>query len=610
MSAGSGPAPFSAVERLLSVGRAFLPRPTPSGLIFGCDLSGVAGVFELAGPRSFPRRLIAGSERVLPVAHTRHGLLVRFDRSGDETWRLALLGPDGRLRILTPDGSSHRGASVAPGGDSVGIVTNRSGDAQWAIADLHLGTGELSTWPIEPGQWSWLAWRPDGAAAVLARRRHSLLNEAYVMSRDGARHPLLPQSRLVASVAWTADHLVAVTDLGDDFLRLVEVEPDPPYRVRRVLHRSDGDVYAMAADPGGRRVLFAVNEGPGDGLFVADLATGGVRRLPMPTGLLYDDGATEGPDHIAWDADGNSVFVSWESATQPAEIIQVWPSGATAPVRWTDAGSGLPSGLVEPEPVSYPAFDGLRIPALHYRLPGRPRPTVVYFHGGPEGQSRAGLNPAVAVWTMAGYDVLAPNIRGSTGYGHRYASLDDRELRPDSVRDACAAAHWLRACDGTAALVAAGRSYGGFLTLAVLVEEPDLWSAGVDIVGISDWHSFFRGTNPARRALRIVEYGDPDGAEARLLADLSPLHRADRITAPLFIVHGRHDARVPVREAEMIHAAVPHSELLILEDEGHSISKRANLVRAYHGAVAFVNRRLGPPTHSSLTRDDPPEPGS
>jgi dipeptidyl aminopeptidase/acylaminoacyl peptidase len=141
-------------------------------------------------------------------------------------------------------------------------------------------------------------------------------------------------------------------------------------------------------------------------------------------------------------------------------------------------------------------------------------------------------------------------------------------------------------------LIAMGGSYGGFMTLAVLVEDPTLWDAGIDMVGIADWHSFFRNTSGWRRSMRVAEYGEPEGPDGAFLAEFSPLRQADRITAHLLVIHGRNDPRVPVSEAEQIHHAVPRSELLIFDDEGHGIARHGNRARAYGRALAFVRERL------------------
>jgi dipeptidyl aminopeptidase/acylaminoacyl peptidase len=140
-----------------------------------------------------------------------------------------------------------------------------------------------------------------------------------------------------------------------------------------------------------------------------------------------------------------------------------------------------------------------------------------------------------------------------------------------------------------------GRSYGGFMVLAAVTTYPDLWAAGVDVVGIADFETFLANTGPWRRRTRAVEYGDPE-RDATVLREISPIHRADRITAPMLVIHGRNDPRVPVGEAEQIAARLRalgrDVELIIHEDEGHQTTKLANKITAYGAMTRFLAQRL------------------
>jgi len=160
------------------------------------------------------------------------------------------------------------------------------------------------------------------------------------------------------------------------------------------------------------------------------------------------------------------------------------------------------------------------------------------------------------------------------------------------VRDGVEAGRWLRREGFATHLIAMGSSYGGFMTLAVLVDDPELWDSAIDVVGVTDFLSFFKNTSGWRRAIRAAEYGDPEGPDSEFLAEFSPLRRAHQIKAPLLIIHGRNDARVPVSEAHQIHEAASDSELLILDDEGHGIMKHGNRVRAFGRALEFARERL------------------
>jgi dipeptidyl aminopeptidase/acylaminoacyl peptidase len=198
-----------------------------------------------------------------------------------------------------------------------------------------------------------------------------------------------------------------------------------------------------------------------------------------------------------------------------------------------------------------------------------------------------------------GYAVFAPNVRGSTGYGKAYTHLDDVYLRMDSVKDLAHAAYWLRD-RGHEMIAVMGGSYGGFMVLAALTEYPELWTAGVDIVGIANMVTFLENTGSYRRALREQEYGSLVG-DREFLEAISPIYKAERIRAPLMVIHGRNDPRVPVGEAEQIVEKVRKNggsvEYLVYEDEGHGLAKLKNRLDAYPKIAAFLDEYL---VHTSL----------
>jgi dipeptidyl aminopeptidase/acylaminoacyl peptidase len=342
-------------------------------------------------------------------------------------------------------------------------------------------------------------------------------------------------------------------------------------------------------DHAGQRAVVVVNRGVYDEIRIVDLANGETSdRAGWKNGVVLFDLSGPQSYHMNWSQDGRSVFASWEYPAHPAEIYE-WPSDR----RWTQINEDDDyRNLVEPIEISYRSFDGLEINSLYYQKDTKPRPAVVFFHGGPEGQSRGNFIPIIHLLTGIGVNVLLPNVRGSTGYGFHFQSLDDKTLRWDAVKDGCEAARYLKQTGTVTKTAAMGGSYGGFMTLAVLVEDPDLWDAGVDTVGIANWHTFFKNMPPWRGVMRKREYGDPDGAESEFLRQISPIHAADRITAPLLIIHGRNDPRVPLAESEQIAEKAPNAEIMVFDDEGHGIVKLANQVTANNRILAFLQERL------------------
>jgi dipeptidyl aminopeptidase/acylaminoacyl peptidase len=263
------------------------------------------------------------------------------------------------------------------------------------------------------------------------------------------------------------------------------------------------------------------------------------------------------------------------------------------------AASSAAAELTEPELHRFRSFDGESIPVFLFEPPARegPPPVVFVIHGGPEAQLRPIWQPLSQYFVSHGLAVAAPNIRGSTGYGKRYQHLDDVERRLDSVND-LAALHDALAdagrIEGDRAVLYGG-SYGGYMVLAGLAFQPERWAAGIELVGISSLVTFLENTAEWRRKFREREYGSLE-RDREFLLEASPLTRVDQIRAPLFVIHGANDPRVPVGEARQIHRSLTERgircELLIYEDEGHGLKKLPNKLDAYPRAAAFLDEVL------------------
>jgi dipeptidyl aminopeptidase/acylaminoacyl peptidase len=263
--------------------------------------------------------------------------------------------------------------------------------------------------------------------------------------------------------------------------------------------------------------------------------------------------------------------------------------------------------FIEPELIEYPTFDEVdgerrMIPAFVYRPEGPgPHPVIISIHGGPEGQYRPSFSSTYQLWMhRVGAAVIAPNVRGSSGYGRTYVMLDNGRLREHSVRDIGALLDWIATqpdLDETRVAVFGG-SYGGYMVLASAVHYSDRLAAAVDIVGISNFVTFLENTQAYRRDLRRPEYGDErDPAMREFLEGISPNNHADKIQLPLFVAQGQNDPRVPVTESEQIVAAVRANgrEVWYLNalNEGHGFRKKENRDLFSQVVVMFFQRHLG-----------------
>jgi dipeptidyl aminopeptidase/acylaminoacyl peptidase len=300
--------------------------------------------------------------------------------------------------------------------------------------------------------------------------------------------------------------------------------------------------------------------------------------------------------------DGRQLVYGFSSSLVPGDVWW-YDTVAGRTRRLTVSPSDVdPATFVAGDLVRCGSFDGLQVPAFVFRPAtargGRRHPVVVIVHGGPESQWRPSFSPLVQYLVARGYAVVAPNVRGSTGYGRHYEHLDDVEKRLDSVADLAAVHDWIAATDDLdpARCALYGGSYGGYMVLSGLVHQPDRWAAAVDVVGIASLVSFLEHTSAWRRSWREREYGSL-ATDRDLLEHLSPLTHVDRLRVPLLIIHGRNDPRVPLGEAEQIHEVARgkglRSDLLVYDDEGHGLAKLPNRLDAYARVAAFLDEVIG-----------------
>ena len=249
----------------------------------------------------------------------------------------------------------------------------------------------------------------------------------------------------------------------------------------------------------------------------------------------------------------------------------------------------------------YESFDGREIPAFVFRPRGPgPHPVLVSIHGGPEGQFRPAFSYSTQFYVNElGIAVVAPNVRGSAGYGRTWLSLDNGTLREDSVRDIGALLDWIAARPELDAerVAVSGGSYGGYMVLASMVHFGERLKAGVERVGISNFVTFLTNTQDYRRDLRRAEYGDERDPEMRaFLEGISPLNHVDRMTRPMLISQGLNDPRVPASESEQIVAALRARDVpvwyVLARDEGHGFRKKFNRDYQLAATALFLTRYL------------------
>jgi len=296
----------------------------------------------------------------------------------------------------------------------------------------------------------------------------------------------------------------------------------------------------------------------------------------------------------------SKIVMTYNDPTRTTDIwVWDWVTQQKKQVTFSSYAGIDRTMFKEPKLIKYKSFDGLEIPAFIY-LPadykGGPIPFIMDMHGGPEGQFRPTFNRHFQYLMLHGFGILAPNVRGSSGYGREYLAMDNYKNRMKSVKDMKAGADWLIAQGYTkqGMIGIKGGSYGGYMTMAAITEYPGFFSAAINSVGIVNFVSFLEKTSPYRRYLREAEYGPLTDKE--FLKSISPINKADLIETPLMVVHGENDPRVPVEEARQIIDAIKRKggvvKPLIFKDEGHGIGKLSNRLIFYRDMVDFFDKYL------------------
>jgi len=302
----------------------------------------------------------------------------------------------------------------------------------------------------------------------------------------------------------------------------------------------------------------------------------------------------------AFASDGRSLVLAVESSAEPPHVLR-YPLPPGQPVRLAPVlpPPWPPDAPTRPELHRCRARDGLELSGWLYRPAGAlgAVPTLLWLHAGPEAQERPTFNPLHQAVLSCGVAVFAPNVRGSSGFGRHFVDADVGSRRFAAIDDVADLVGYLvdAGLADPAAIGCAGRSYGGYLTVAAMVNHPELFRVGIDVCGITDFETFFAHTEPWIAATAVSRYGDPR-RNAELLRELSPIHHIGKLSAPLLVVHGGQDTNVPLVEAEQLVAALRDRGgspgYLVLPDEGHEILNATNRAIFVREVVQWLTRHL------------------
>jgi dipeptidyl aminopeptidase/acylaminoacyl peptidase len=404
----------------------------------------------------------------------------------------------------------------------------------------------------------------------------------FTLNRRGARF---------GSLQWGPEgkYIYCVTDAGENNLYGARISLES-WQLTPVVTSDQWNVDSIFVNDDGT-MLYVRNKDGESVVHVRQVHGDGPGRSSKIEGL--PSGVTKQGDVSP---NGDRIVLAHSTEKTPSRLY-VYDRRSDSLTQWRSAVESESSASDErgrtSDSVRYKSFDGREIPALLYRPHdnAESRGAIVDVHGGPERQRRPEYRPMRELFRALGFAVLEPNVRGSTGYGRWYMTLDDQGRRTAAVDDVAAASDWLRSRDGPGvdSVFVYGKSYGGFLALINSYRHSDRWDGAISVSGIYDLETFIEHQRPADRYLREQEYGPPELTED-VFVELNPLRHAEAITVPALVVHGADDRRVPPDGARSVveRASSTTARLLLYEDEGHQISQRENRVDLCDNVANFL----------------------
>jgi dipeptidyl aminopeptidase/acylaminoacyl peptidase len=594
----------------LRLGKSVSVSADGSMVAYASDMSGQFSVWVQSTDGLSPARRVTflDDQAVREVAWAPDGSMLAFtaDSGGDEQYQVYLVDAAGGSPWLVSAGSGqHYLAEKSPFDPSGRYLVYSGNDRDTGVPDVivhEVGTGRQSRFTGAAGGPCFaIALSPDQRYLLAGAMGSNTRCQCYLGDMD---RPGTPLSAVTADLPgeyyypgpWAGDGFHVLTTDGDgDHVALAWFSL--PDRTLTVTQSPAWDVEDVVAPAGGQLVVWSVNE---DGYSVvhARAADSPVLVPPVPGGRVKA---------MSTSADGKVLALLMSTPARAAEVAIVRP-GTDEAVRYltdTRPAALLAADAVAPDLVRYPAADGTQIPAFLYRPAGPgPHPVLLSVHGGPEFQARPEYSALHQCLLASGIAVLTPNIRGSSGYGHGWQTRIYRDWGGIDLSDLAAAHAWLRAqpwADGSAIAVY-GMSYGGFASLSCMTRLPGLWAGGVVVCGMSDLVTLARSMPPDWASIVAVMFGDlGDPGTVAELRRRSPLTYAGQISAPLLVLQGANDPRVPRAEADQIVTAARDNgadvRYEVFENEGHGFTSRENDIKAHSVIAEFLAKclRAAPP---------------
>jgi dipeptidyl aminopeptidase/acylaminoacyl peptidase len=630
--------PDARVEKNLSIEKLYMTRQvggatwSPDGktVAFVSNMSGRNNLWLVPSEGGWPQQLTVSDERQTSPAWSPDGKWIAYmsDYEGDELWDIFLVSPKtGQVVNLTntreiaeqnptwsPDGR-YLAYTVKPKTSSV-FEIDVYDTVLRDVKHLTSGTAKdrLNGSPIWSTDGKFLIYTQEQAKGtdsnvfmVETASAQSTLLTPHEGEKTFSANDVSPDGKQVLITANAAN--------GYDNVGLLEVATKKIHW----LTQDKWEVSGQSFSRDGKFLLYTANIDGNVDIYGYDLASEKTHPLPLPKGLNWPSGS-ESP----FSRDGSRLLFTHTGPASPADlwVYDVEAKDrkiANTQVKESQAGAPLPhershqlthslvggvraEDMVEPYLVHYPSKDGKwTISAfvyVPYNLPrGGQHPAIVYVHGGPTAQTMNTFNRFIQYMANQGYIVIAPNYRGSTGYGKDFQQANLFDMGGGDLQDVLAAADWIKQTGyvDPKKLILMGGSYGGYLTMMGVTKAPEVWAAGVPIVPFVNWFTELQNEDPVLQQSDLATMGDPEKNKA-LYEDRSPINFVNQIKAPLYLLAGGNDPRCPKSEAQQVVDAIKKRngvvEYKVYENEGHGFSKVENQIDAYKRVADFLKAHV------------------
>jgi dipeptidyl aminopeptidase/acylaminoacyl peptidase len=583
-----------SVVLMAKIGRCSSPSFSPDGtrLVFVTNLNGIPQIWTVPTQGGWPELVTTLDDQILDVKWSPDGKWLAFllAPGGGMNQQIYLARPDGReVHRLTDGGKENNwlGEWILEG-DMLAMMSNRRSTHAMDAYFIDVESGELKLVIENKGVGGVLDVSADGKWAIFYRMLHRSDDNLFLVNLENGDELLLTPHKGPGSFRkgrFSADGKSIYLSSNKDremvaFAKIALGENFQPGEIDVIIGKDNAELQDFEITEDGRKGILLWNFSGNNRLEFINLATNGVAPGPeLPVEIVSGITISKNGRQLALTLSGAAS--PWDIYVYDMDEDRLWQV-----TRSPHAGVDL-SMLTRPTLAQFKAHDELELSGWLY-VPDdfdAPGPLVLSFHGGPEGQEQPIFNNYYQALLSQGVAILAPNVRGSAGFGKSFVNLDNGPLRFNAIKDIKSC--WDYVVESGVAdpkrVAIMGGSYGGYMTMAGLTEYPDLFAAGANIFGVVNFETFFENTEPWMAEISKIQYGDPK-TQRDLLRSLSPIHKIDHVTAPTIVVHGANDTNVPVVEAEQVVENLKARDVdvkyILFPDEGHGFTKIPNVIQA------------------------------